>query len=219
MKLWLALSKFITNGANMYSIVYSIVWVPCWLLFRVLLRWQVTGLENIPSGGAIIAPNHQSFWDIPLLGVALKGRHAHFMAKSELFQNPIFSWVIRTLLAFPVKRGAPDRAAIRHAIEMLKQGDLVTIFPEGTRSKTGQLGAPEAGLSLIAAKADVPIVPVAIYGTRYIFSRSCFLPQIKIHFAKPINMFELKATEGETRTDVGIVVMQSIADILQQKFK
>ena len=203
----------------MYNIIYAIVWLPCWFLFRVLLRWQVTGLENVPAGGAIIAPNHQSFWDIPLLGVALQGRHAHFMAKSELFHNPVFSWVIRTLLAFPVKRGAPDRAAIRHAIEMLKNGDLVTIFPEGTRSKTGQLGAPEAGLSLIAAKADVPIVPVAIYGTRYIFSRSCFLPQIKIHFEKPINMCELQATNGESKRDVGAVVKQSIAEILQQKFK
>ena len=203
----------------MYSIIYSIAWVPCWLLFRVLLRWRVTGLENIPAGGAIIAPNHQSFWDIPLLGVALKGRHAHFMAKAELFQNPVFGWIIRTLLAFPVKRGAPDRAAIRHAIEMLKNGDLVTIFPEGTRSKTGRLGAPEAGLSLIAAKADVPIVPVAIYGSRLIFSKTQFLPQIKIHFGNPINICEINSVQGEDRTDVGAMVMQAIAAILQQKFK
>jgi 1-acyl-sn-glycerol-3-phosphate acyltransferase len=203
----------------MYSIIYTITWIPCWLLFRVLLRWRVTGLENIPAGGAIIAPNHQSFWDIPLLGVALKGRHVHFMAKSELFQNPVFGWVIRTLLAFPVKRGAPDRAAIRHAIEMLKAGDLVAIFPEGTRSKTGQLGAPEAGLSLIAAKADVPIVPVAIYGSRLIFSKSQFLPQVKIHFGNPINICETKSAQGEDRMDVGAMVMQAIAAILQQKFK
>ena len=203
----------------MYSIIYAIAWVPCWLLFRVLLRWRVTGLENIPAGGAIIAPNHQSFWDIPLLGVALRGRHVHFMAKSELFQNPVFGWVIRTLLAFPVKRGAPDRAAIRHAIEMLKAGDLVAIFPEGTRSKTGQLGAPEAGLSLIAAKADVPIVPVAIYGSRLIFSKNQFLPQVKIHFGNPINICEIKSVQGEDRLDVGAMVMQAIAAILQQKFK
>ena len=203
----------------MYSIIYAIIWIPCWLLFRVLLRWRVTGLENIPAGGAIIAPNHQSFWDIPLLGVALRGRHVHFMAKSELFQNPVFGWVIRTLLAFPVKRGAPDRAAIRHAIEMLKAGDLVAIFPEGTRSKTGQLGAPEAGLSLIAAKADVPIVPVAIYGSRLIFSKSQLLPQVKIHFGNPINMCETKSVQGEDRVDVGAMVMQAIAAILQQKFK
>ena len=79
----------------MYSVIYFLVWVPCWFLFRVLLRWQVSGLENVPAGGAIIAPNHQSFWDIPLVGIALRQRRVHFMAKSELFQHPVFAWAIR----------------------------------------------------------------------------------------------------------------------------
>ena len=200
----------------MYSIIYFIVWIPCWFLFRVLLRWQVSGLENVPAGGAIIAPNHQSFWDIPLVGIALRQRRVHFMAKSELFRNPVFAWVIRTLLAFPVKRGAPDRSAIRHAIEKLQVGDLVTIFPEGTRSKTGALGAPEPGLSLIAAKADVPVVPVAIRGTREIFSSACLFPQINIHFAKPILLGELQGSAAGAKVDVGIVVMEKISAILVQ---
>lgn len=200
----------------MYSIIYFIVWIPCWFLFRVLLRWQVSGLENVPAGGAIIAPNHQSFWDIPLVGIALRQRRVHFMAKSELFRNPVFAWVIRTLLAFPVKRGAPDRSAIRHAIEKLQVGDLVTIFPEGTRSKTGALGAPEPGLSLIAAKADVPVVPVAISGTREIFSSACLFPQINIHFAEPILLGELQDSAAGAKVDVGIVVMEKISAILVQ---
>ena len=200
----------------MYSIIYFIVWIPCWFLFRILLRWQVSGLENVPAGGAIIAPNHQSFWDIPLVGIALRQRRVHFMAKSELFRNPVFAWVIRTLLAFPVKRGAPDRSAIRHAIEKLQVGDLVTIFPEGTRSKTGALGAPEPGLSLIAAKADVPVVPVAIRGTREIFRSACLFPQINIHFAEPILLGELQDSAAGAKVDVGIVVMEKISAILVQ---
>ena len=200
----------------MYSVIYFLVWVPCWFLFRVLLRWQVSGLENVPAGGAIIAPNHQSFWDIPLVGIALWQRRVHFMAKSELFQNPAFSWIIRSLLAFPVKRGAPDRSAIRYAIEKLTEGDLVTIFPEGTRSKTGNLGAPEAGLSLIAAKAGVPVVPVAICGTREIFSKTCLFPQISIHFAEPVLLGELQGSAAGVKVDVGMVVMEKIAAVLAQ---
>ena len=200
----------------MYSVIYFLVRVPCWFLFRVLLRWQVSGLENVPAGGAIIAPNHQSFWDIPLVGIALRQRRVHFMAKSELFQNPVFAWVIRSLLAFPVKRGAPDRSAIRYAIEKLTEGDLVTIFPEGTRSKTGNLGAPEAGLSLIAAKAGVPVVPVAICGTREIFSKTCLFPQISIHFAEPVLLGELQGSEAGVKVDVGMVVMEKIAAVLAQ---
>ena len=203
----------------MYKIVYTIVGVPCWVLFRVLLRWRISGLDNVPAGGAIIAPNHQSFWDIPLVGIVLWQRRVHFMAKSELFQNPIFSWVIRTLLAFPVKRGVPDRSAIRYAIEKLNDGDLVTIFPEGTRSKTGKLGVPEAGMSLIAAKADVPVVPVAIIGTREIFSRVCFLPQLQVVFAKPVKLSDLQCAEGAPRVDLGAVVMENIAAILKRNLK
>lgn len=200
----------------MNRIVFLLTCSLCWPFFRLLFRWRVSGLDNIPVGGAVIAPNHQSFWDIPLVGLALFHRRTHFMAKSELFQNPVFSWIIRALLAFPVKRGAPDRTAIRHAIDMLKQGDLVAIFPEGTRSKTGRLGTAEPGLVLIASKADVPVVPVAITGTRDIFSRKVLFPQVTIHFGQPILLQTLQPVAGEGRPDIGAVVMQNIEELLRQ---
>jgi len=200
----------------MHKIVFLLTCSLCWPIFRFLFRWQVSGLENVPDGGAIIAPNHQSFWDIPLVGLALFNRRTHFMAKSELFQNPLFGWFIRNLLAFPVKRGAPDRAAVRHAIDMLKQGDLVAIFPEGTRSKTGKLGAAEPGLSLIAAKAEVLVVPVAITGTRDIFSRNSLFPQVKVHFGRPVSLQELQPQCGKGRMDIGAEVMQKIEQLLRQ---
>ena len=200
----------------MYKIVFLLAGSLFWPLFRFLFRWRISGLENIPAGGAIIAPNHQSFWDIPLVGLALSGRRTHFMAKSELFRNPVFGWAIRSLLAFPIKRGAPDRSAIRYTIEMLKQGDLVAIFPEGTRSKTGELGPAEPGLALIAAKAEVPIVPVAIIGTRHIFSRNILLPQVRIHFGQPILLPDLQSIPGECRMDFGAVVMRKIEELLRQ---
>ncbi len=200
----------------MYRVLFFLVAAVCWPLFCILCRWRITGLENVPAGGAIIAPNHQSIWDIPLIGLALHKRRTHFMAKSELFQNPLFGWIIRSLLAFPVKRGTPDRTAIRYAIDLLKQGDLVTIFPEGTRSKTGIIGPPEAGLSLIAAKACVSVVPVGIIGTRRIFSRECFFPQIGIHFGTPLLFCDADPDTGEKPADIGVQVMQSIHALVRE---
>ena len=188
-----------------------------WLLFRLIFRLRVSGVENVPAGGAIIAPNHQSFFDIPLVAMVLAfhGRRTHFMAKSELFRNPVFAWIIRNLVAFPVRRGAPDRTAIRYAIDRLKQGELVVIFPEGTRSKTGQLKEAEAGLSLIAAKAAVPVVPVGIGGTRRMFSKEQFFPRVTICFGTPIADPATEPANGEKAPDIGISVMQAIRDLIQ----
>ncbi|MHC1758182.1 MAG: lysophospholipid acyltransferase family protein [Negativicutes bacterium] len=197
----------------MYKIVFNLLVCVCWVLFRLLFRLRVTGLENVPAGGAIIAPNHQSFWDIPLVGFVLYKRRTHFMAKSELFNNQVFAWIIRTVLAFPVKRGTPDRTAIRHAIDMLKQGDLIAIFPEGTRSKTGKLGPPEAGLSLIAAKAGVPVVPVGIVGTRLIFSKTCRFPQLLLAFGKPICILESEGGKASLE-NLGPRVMEEISNLI-----
>ena len=187
------------------------------LMFRLLFRLRVSGVENVPAGGAIIAPNHQSFFDIPLVAMvlALHGRRTYFMAKSELFRNPVFAWIIRNLLAFPVRRGAPDRMAIRYAIERLKQGELVVIFPEGTRSKTGQLKEAEAGLSLIAARAGVPVVPVGIGGTRLMFSKEQFFPRVTICFGTPIADPAPDPANGEKAPDIGVLVMQAIQKLIQ----
>ena len=201
----------------MYRVLFGLLACVCWFLFRGLFRWQVTGLENVPAGGAIIAPNHRSFWDIPMIGLALRGRRTHFMAKSELFQNPIFGSIIRALLAFPVKRGAPDRTAIRYAIEILKQGDLVAIFPEGTRGKNGKLGEAEPGLALIAAKAGVPIVPVGISGSHLIFSKTKWFPCLKVEFGRPIPVVQSENGDKGSFGDVSACVMKSISELIDNK--
>ena len=139
-------------------------------IFYVIFRTRVYGRENIPAEGAVIlAANHASNADPPLMASLIE-RPVSYMAKIELFENPIFGGIIRRCHAFPVKRGESDRGAIKTAVQVLKEKRILGLFPEGTRSKTGELKKPEAGVALIAAMTGAPIVPVAILNTHRIFA-------------------------------------------------
>lgn len=158
-------------------------------IFHVCFHIQIIGKENIPAenGGYIIACNHVSNNDPPLVGVVFKGKYT-FMAKEELFKNPIFAWIIRKLGAFPVKRGSKDMSVLNNAIDSLKYGRIFVIFPEGTRSKTGELGRPKSGVSLIAAQAKVSVVPVFVkYGKKRFLRRNAV---VSIGKAIPDSEFE-----------------------------
>ena len=202
------------RGVKMYKVIFATVGTVLRMMFRFVFHWRIIGLENIPPGGAVLAPNHQSFWDIPLIALAVP-RRVHFMAKEELFHVPVFGAIIRSLLAFPVKRGMPDRAAIRHAIGLLQSGELVVIFPEGTRTKTGELGKAEAGISLIVSKADTPVVPVGIVGTFRIFRRIATMPCISIEFGCPILPHKPAQPDKQSKSDLGEQVMRGIAELLR----
>lgn len=138
--------------------------VPARLGTTLLFDLKVFGLENVPKhGGAIIASNHQSYLDPVLLGVRL-GRPISYLAKSQLFKNPLFSWLIRSLHAFPVKQGAGDIGAMKESIRRVQEGHLLTVFPEGTRTETGDLQPIQPGVALIVRRAGVPIIPAVIDG-------------------------------------------------------
>jgi 1-acyl-sn-glycerol-3-phosphate acyltransferase len=125
----------------------------------------VSGREHIPkTGGFIVASNHASLFDPPVIAVA-SPRQLSYIAKMELFANPIFSAVIRALGAFPVRRGAGDREALAASLAFLRKGHGLVLFPEGTRTLTGELGRLKPGAAMLAVKARVPIVPVWIEGT------------------------------------------------------
>jgi 1-acyl-sn-glycerol-3-phosphate acyltransferase len=184
------------------------------ILFSIVFRWRISGVENIPAGGAIIAANHISLWDPPVVGTAIP-RRAHFMAKEELFANPVFGWLISKLGAFPVRRGAADRTAIKTALTLLKNGSILVIFPEGTRSKDGKLGAPEAGLALLALKAGVPVIPAAVIGTNKIFRDGHVLPKFCIRFGKPI-LFGCDTAGKESMGKMSAQVMTEISHLLEE---
>ncbi len=184
-------------------------------IFTLFFRWQVKGMENIPQdGGVIIAANHISNFDPLIIGVPLK-RKIHFMAKEELFVNPILRYFIVNLGAFPVKRGAADRTAIRSAMSLLNEGKMLGMFPEGTRSKTGELGQAEQGLALIAAKTGAMIIPTAIVGTNAVFKNGTILPKFYVRFGKPIVMKTDKIPR-EQLEETTAAIMGDIAEMIQQ---
>ena len=145
-----------------------------WLLsiyMRLKYKVYFHNKENIPpkkiskKGGFIIACNHQYYWDPPIIASFITGRFS-FMAKSELFKGgKLFKWLIIACGAFPVTRGAGAEKALERAFETIKKGRIFVIFPEGTRSKDGTIGRGKSGVALIAAMADVPVLPVCLmYG-------------------------------------------------------
>ena len=136
------------------------------LALRVM-RWEVHGLDHLPrSGPAILACNHVSYIDPPLIG-ALVPRHVYFMAKDEVFAVPLLGAFLRAIGTFPVRRDRPDVAAVRRALRVLERGDVLGIFPEGTRNRTSDLRTPQefrAGVGWLAIRTGAPVLPVAIDG-------------------------------------------------------
>ena len=141
------------------------------------LRGRIYGAENVPKlGPLVIASNHASDFDPPILSCSMR-RPVAFMAKEELFKIPLLKQGIELYGAYPVKRGAADRSAIRAAINCLDQGWAVGLFLQGTRTTDARIPEPKLGAALIAAKAKVPILPVSLWGTEAIFVKGSPVPR------------------------------------------
>lgn len=194
--------------ANIWKKLKYIGWFCVWQFFyygsKVLypfcfLPWawrKVSGKENVPKGkvATLVIVNHLSMWDIPYT-YPLLPRPFFMMGKAEYFNVPFMGFLVRGYGGFPVKRGEADRPAIQHAVDLLKKQQLLVIYPEGTRSKTGGMGEGQAGALMIAQHADPIIVPAAIYGTEKIAKkRKGFFsyPTIHIKAGKPFRLNDLR---------------------------
>lgn len=187
------------------------------IIISIVLDVHVVGRQNIPAQGAfIIASNHLSWADVPLIPAFIK-RRIVYMAKEEAFQGNL-AWLVRFFGAFPVKRGEADRQSIRAADEQLKAGRILGMFPEGTRSRIGKMGKAHAGLGMIALRSDVPVIPVAIWGTENTFKK--FRPHVTITIGEPM----LLKPKGKkiTREDIDEAtdqVMRRIASMLPPEYR
>ena len=192
--------------SKLYRVVVTIIRP----FVRILYRLKVIGLENIPEkNGVIICPNHTSNADPVVLAVSLK-RQIYFMAKAELFKNKILRKLFKMVGAFPVERGKRDSSAIDNAEKILKNGEQLGLFIEGTRSKTDDFLRPKTGCAMIAYKTGATIIPVGITGTGE-HKLKIFKKNI-VSIGKPITMNQLNITEGTGKEfrEASRFIMESI---------
>ncbi len=175
----------------LYAVVRAIVVG----FMRVWFRLSISGAEHIPaSGAAIVTPNHKSFWDSFFIGAATR-RHLRFMGKSELFEGRKGPLLV-ALGAYPVRRGTSDADALETSREILRQGGLLSLFPEGTRVRDPEgLGEPRRGAARLALETGAPLIPAAITGTDHLFIGPFPKPKrVRLAFSEPIPVGELEPT-------------------------
>ncbi|MBK7091989.1 MAG: 1-acyl-sn-glycerol-3-phosphate acyltransferase [bacterium] len=161
-----------------------------------LLGWKVIGRENVPAGPALIASNHLSNYDPPMLGSVLSMRVFYF-AKVELFRNRAIGWFLRGVHAFPVNRGKADRHAWKQSQDILKRGDQLIFFPEGTRSKDGEVQSGQPGMARLAFATGAPVVPAAICGSNRIKDVLFRRAKLRVGFAQPIYLSDYDSPEDD----------------------
>jgi len=193
----------------------------CASICKLFGRMTVIGRENIPAtGGVMLCGNHVSYIDPPALGSGAT-RPVHFMAKEPLFRVPIMGFLIRRVGAFPVRQHTADRAALRTAIDLLKAGEVVGMFPEGTRNPDPtNLMPAEAGVGMIVLKAQVPVIPVALVNTDKLLpqhSLFCKFTHIKVVYGTPVPLDDLYEQSGrEAVEEAGRRIMGAIDALLKE---
>lgn len=177
--------------------------------FFLKYRMKYIGAENIPAQGAyIIASNHRRLVDPILIGMGAK-RQVQFMAKMELFQNKFTNWFLRKLGAFPVDRGKTDRGSIKHFEQVLRDGNIMGIFIEGTRAKDDNFLPPKNGVSLIAYDTKTPVIPVC---------HTKIGGRIWVHYGNPLSLEDMGFEKGGAREfrNASRVIMEHIKALREQ---
>jgi 1-acyl-sn-glycerol-3-phosphate acyltransferase len=199
----------------MMSPLYFVAASLSWPVVKGLYRLRARGLEHVPEGGFVLAANHTSNFDPWPLGIPfLPRRQLRFMAKAELF-NPVFAPILRAGGAFKVRRGEGDVEAMRTAAQLAREGEIVVMFPEGTRQRKGlrktREARPHTGAARIALTAGVPLVPAAIKGT----DRLSRLGPLSVAYGEPIDVSDLEGMETKRAATIATERLMKAIDELK----
>lgn len=195
-----------------YTLARVIVTIPTILIYRL----RAVGLENVPRGGALIlAPNHFSQMDHFFVGVYLR-RKIRFMAKSQLYGTPFLTYVYKHGGAFPVRRGHHDEEAIETARLLLEQGEMLLVYAEGGRSRSGRLGEPKPGIGRLALESGAPVVPVAIHGSERVrkWKRLRF-PKVTVQYGEPVVFPVEESPSRERQLEVATEVFGQVRELYE----
>ena len=195
-------------------------WSMTYLLRAILVvvaRWKVTGREPVPKSGAVIVvSNHLSNADPPILGAGIASRRVRYMAKIELFSMPV-GIITRLWGAFPVRRFDADLAAMLNAERILKRGEVLGMFPEGTRSRTGVMAKPHPGTALIALRSGAIVLPCALTGTEVLLSKPWRLlmkPRVTVTIGAPIQVASVRRPSEEQVSELTERIYRAISNLL-----
>jgi 1-acyl-sn-glycerol-3-phosphate acyltransferase len=196
-----------------YTLARIVVTIPTILVYRL----RALGLENVPrQGPLVLAPNHFSQMDHFFVGVYLR-RKIRFMAKSQLFGQPVLTYVYKHGGAFPVRRGHHDEEAMETARILIEQGEMVLVYAEGGRSRSGALGEPKPGIGRIALETGAPVVPVAIHGSERVrgWKRLRF-PRVTVRFGEPVSFPVEEAPDRERQLQVATEIFGLVREMHEE---
>lgn len=197
--------------------VYRLTWLSCRAYYRLWHRWRVLNPERVPATGpVIIAANHGSYLDPPLIGSGVP-RPINYLARESLFRFPGFGWYLRRLNCVPVDRDGAGAAGLKGILDRLHDGGVVILFPEGTRTADGKFQPARAGVGLTVIKSDAPVVPVRVFGTFEAWHRNQKLPRpyrVAVKYGLPMD-FKALREEAKTCSKPRLkAIYQEIADQL-----
>jgi 1-acyl-sn-glycerol-3-phosphate acyltransferase len=195
-----------------YDFARMVLTPPTLLFYRA----RAIGAENVPrSGPVILAPNHFSQWDHFFAAVYVR-RKVRFMAKSQLFTNPVIKYIFWHGGAFPIRRGHHDEEAFKTAYAILDRGGCLLMYPEGGRSRTGGLGEPRPGVGRIALESGVPVIPVAIHGSMGVRRwRKLRFPKVTVQYGEPMRFDVAPEPTREQQLEVAGEVFQQVREMYQ----